>query len=124
MVIGMMRLSKYNLEDELQSMPEIIANISDDIFASELYAAFCNIIWVKKIDDTEERVIEILKGEYVSWSCSWRCAGGIISDLRDKVMNTKTDYMNWYCNGNEGTVSERVKEILALYHWYPEEWPD
>jgi hypothetical protein len=29
-----------------------------------------------------------------TWSCSWRYAGGIISDMQEKG-----DYIDWYCSG-------------------------
>ena len=77
-----------------------------DEYCKALYAAMCNMGW-QRIE-----VIPILKDEY--WSCSWRAAGRIVSELREEG-----DYMHWYCSGGEGTVAEVIREDLAKLGWQP-----
>ena len=53
----------------------------------------------EKIDDT--------------FSCSWRYAGGLIAQIRSKGEN----YLDFYCSGNEGKVSEEIKKDLNEMGW-------
>jgi hypothetical protein len=62
---------------------------ASDSYAQNLYAAMCNRDF-QKLD-----IIPILKDQ--KWSCSWRYAGGIIADMRQKG-----DYIDWYCSGMGG----------------------
>lgn len=76
---------KADLEHDLFSC-EYIRNKckQSDIYSQNLYSAMCNNLFYK---DTDE------------WSCSWRMAGGIVADLRDKGET----YTDWYCSGILGT---------------------
>jgi hypothetical protein len=79
-----------NLEYDLRSTDWILKKAqSDEVYAQNLYAAMCNNEF-QKLDTWP-----ILKGE--TWSCSWRHAGGIISDMLEKG-----DYIDWYCSGIRG----------------------
>ncbi|HEY3828443.1 MAG TPA: hypothetical protein VGL57_04525 [Solirubrobacteraceae bacterium] len=80
---------------------------TEDGFASELYAALCNMQW--RHPQQSELV-----------SMSWRCAGGEVADLAGRG----EDYLDYYCSGNEGTVSRRVGEAMAALGWTPVPWPD
>jgi hypothetical protein len=46
----------------------------------------------------------ILKEEY--WTASWRAAGGIVAELRNKG----EDYMDYYCSGMKGGLSYDTKD--------------
>ena len=46
------------------------------------------------------------------WSCSWRYAGGIIAHMR-----REGDYIDWYCAGDEGTVTGEIKEDFKQLGW-------
>jgi hypothetical protein len=37
--------------------------------------------------------------------------------------NTNEDYIDWYCSGNEGNVSEEIEADLKALGWTPVEWP-
>jgi hypothetical protein len=128
---------KNNMEYDLRTTDWILKKVREsDIYAQNLYAAMCNMQFVKL------EVIPILKEE--RWSCSWRHSGGIIAD-----MQVKGDYIDWYCSGMgglsmqwdedketfeqwqvrtkyvpEGTVTEEIKEDLKKLGWVPIEWPD
>jgi hypothetical protein len=78
---------KNNLEYDLRSTDWIVEKAkADETYAQNLYAALCNNEFQKL------EVIPILKNQ--KWSCSWRYAGGIISDMREQG-----DYIDWYCSG-------------------------
>ena len=82
--------------------------VTDDGFADELYAAMCNVGWLK----TQTGAADATP---VPWSCSWRSSGGIVADLRNKG----EEYLDFYCLGREGQVSQRVAQALAELGWFP-----
>ena len=128
---------KNNMEYDLRSTPWILDKVrASDSYAQNLYAAMCNMQFVKL------EVLPILKEE--RWSASWRHSGGIIADMQEKG-----DYIDWYCSGmgglsmqwdedketfeewqvrtdyvTEGTVTEEIREDLKKLGWVPVEWPD
>jgi hypothetical protein len=79
-----------NMEYHLLTTDWILEKVqTSDSYAQNLYAAMCNRDF-QKLD-----IIPILKDQ--KWSCSWRYAGGIIADMRQKG-----DYIDWYCSGMGG----------------------
>ena len=87
---------------------------NSEVYSQNLYAALCNNQFCKK-----DAIFEILKEEY--YSCSWRYAGGIISDIRGHG-----DYLDWYCSGigiaepdhvGEGYITEEVLQDLNKIGW-------
>ena len=94
---------KNNMEYDLRSSKELCDKVkASDNYAQNLYAAMCNMDWQSR------EFWQEMKGE--TWSCSWRHAGGIISDMQEKG-----DYIDWYCsgigntelgNGLDGTVPD------------------
>jgi len=127
-----------DLVENIYQSNEILTKIrSNDSYAQNLYAAFCNMRWQKL------EILPILKEEY--WSASWRSAGGIVAQFRNKG----EDYMDYYCSGMggfaafddqtdeeakeqfdaqgyvpEGTVTDEIREDLKKIGWIPSEWPD
>jgi hypothetical protein len=99
---------RRSMEHDMMSANWLIEKVkaNNNSYANQLYAAMCNMGW-QRMD-----VFPILKDEY--WSCSWRYAGGIISRLRDEG-----DYLDWYCSGNEGTVTDEIRADLAKIGWQP-----
>lgn len=89
----------------LQTLAPRVA--ADDGFARELYAALCNMQWRLRTG-----------GELVSMS--WRSAGATVAGLAGRG----ECYMDYYCSGSEGTVSERIGEALGALGWMPVPWPD
>lgn len=80
---------KYSLELDLKQSSSIVEKVkNNDVYAQNLYAALCNNDFQKK------DVWAILSN--TTWSCSWRYAGGIISDIRNNG-----SYIDWYCSGIE-----------------------
>ena len=78
---------KYNMEYDLRSTQWIVDKVKgDDVYAQQLYASMCNN------DFTKNDVWPILTEK--KWSCSWRHAGGVIADMKEKG-----DYIDWYCSG-------------------------
>jgi hypothetical protein len=85
---------KNNLEYDLRSTKWICDKAKDsDAYAQNIYAALCNQDWQRN------DVWPLLKGEV--YSCSWRYAGGIVADMCEQG-----DYMDWYCSGIKGELSE------------------
>jgi hypothetical protein len=122
---------KNNMEYDLRSSKEMCDKVkAGDAYAQNLYAAMCNMTWQSR------EFWQELKGE--TWSCSWRHAGGIISDMREEG-----DYINWYCSGignaelgngltgangtgyvPEGTVTEEIELDLNRLGWRPVPYKD
>lgn len=90
-----------NLEFDLRSTEWICDKVKESrVYAQHLYAALCNNSFQRN------DMLPILKDQ--RWSCSWRYAGGIVSDMREEG-----DYINWYCSG-----------ILGVDELTPEEFND
>ena len=84
-----------NMEYDLRSTPWICDKVKeDDVYAQNLYAAMCNNEFQRN------DMMPILKDQ--KWGCSWRHAGGIISDMQEKG-----DYIDWYCSGIKNTPIEQ-----------------
>lgn len=124
-----------DLRQDVWQSNELLNKIrTRDDYAQNVYAAMCNMRW-QPLD-----VFPILKDEH--WSCSWRCAGGLVAEWQGKG-----DYMNWYCSGMggvggyddpeeqtvsegltkskyvpEGTVTDEIREDFAKLGWSPREW--
>ena len=81
---------------------------TDDAFAHELYGALCNMRW-RRGDADREPV-----------SMSWRYAGGVVSHLACKG----GCYLDYYCSGNEGVVSARIRDALGALGWITAPWPE
>ena len=93
---------KDNLEYDLRTTEWIIEKSkSDKVYAQHLYAALCN----QKFQKND--VWPILTEK--KWSCSWRHAGAVISDMREEG-----DYMDWYCSGiqNDDAIDDEVFQNL------------
>lgn len=100
-------------QDDFQAFEVALRTLSDrvrtdDTFARELYAALCNMRWRRDGSETEPV------------SMSWRYAGGVIAHLACKG----ECYLDYYCSGNEGKVSEQVREALGGLGWIPDPWPE
>jgi hypothetical protein len=109
--------AEYNLEYDLRTTDWILDKVrADDVYAQNLYAAMCNNDF-QRLD-----VYPILANQV--WSCSWRHAGGIISDMRESG-----DYIDWYCSGifdegqnasgkvAESDVTEEIESDLQRLGW-------
>jgi len=81
------------------------SKVQDINYANALYASMCNMKWLDHVTNEE-------------WSCTWRYSGDIVAQLR----NNNEDYMDFYCNGNEGTVREDVLKDLHELGWSPKPW--
>lgn len=104
-----------NLEQDLMDNQELKDKLRKDRgYAVDLYRALCNMQWFY---GTEQMAKEPREREV--WTCSWRYAGGMIAQLRCQ----NEDYMDFYCSGNEGTVTQEVREDLADLGWFHQEWP-
>ena len=88
-----------SLERDLASSLRIMGLCRSDAFATLLYAALCNTTWRHAATDMD-------------WHCSWRSAGGVLAHIRGEG-----DYLDWYCNGGEGIVDERVLAEIEQLGW-------
>ena len=83
----------------------------DTEFAQAMYAALCNQEWRMK------------KFPWGKYGCSWRYAGGLIAQIRDRDEN----YMDYYCSGitkdnstvPEGVVTNEVLKAMNDLGWKP-----
>ena len=114
------------MEHDIKNSHEVITLCKNHDIAVEFYQALCNMRW-RKIPSLppDELVVEKLKGnEPDVWSCSWRFAGAIIADIRNSHHSTREDYMDFYCSGNEGTVTDTVRDCFKNLGWEPYPWED
>lgn len=96
--------TRDNLEYDLRTSDVIAAKCANRNYARRLYSALCNNRFQRN------DVWPILQDKY--WTCSWRYAGGIISDILQEG-----DYLDWYCGGDEGLVSDEVRQDLFALGW-------
>jgi hypothetical protein len=102
---------KNNMEYDMRTADWMVAKTrASEAYAQNLYAAMCNQ------DFQKNEVWPVLKNE--TWSASWRSAGGIVADMRGEG-----DYMDWYCSGIQGEISEQERaemtaEQIDRHHWY------
>jgi hypothetical protein len=87
-----------NLETDLMSSVRIAELVQDRRFAEDLYRALCNTSWFRNGKE---------------WDCTWRMAGGIVADLRDRG----EEYIDFYCSGGEGNVTTEVAAEFAQLGW-------
>jgi hypothetical protein len=118
-----------NLEYDLRTTEWIVDKArASQTYAQHIYAALCNTQWQRR------DVMPILQDQW--WSCSWRHAGGIVSDICGKG-----DYIDWYCSGigeglgngdidgtkgyvPEGTVTTEIESDFLKLGWQWREWPN
>lgn len=91
---------RQTLEYALRTSDELCAKVAaKDSYAQNLYAALCNNDFSK---------------DGVSFFCSWRAAGRIVANMRQKG-----DYIDWYCSGiipDDGeNLTEQTKERIKNY---------
>lgn len=129
---------KNSMEYDLLTTDWILEKVRrDDSYAQNLYAAMCNMRFVRR------EMFPYLRQDPNRdlWSASWRYAGGIIADMQQKG-----DYIDWYCSGMgglathdveegdaymakqkyvpEGTVTEEIEADLLKLGWIPVPWED
>lgn len=106
-----------NLENDMHNASWFVDKvIESDVYAQNLYAALCNNEFVN-VRNTFDIIIQ--RG---NWSCSWRAAGGIVSELRQCG-----DYLDWYCSGSqvddgyvsEGIITPEIRGDLLRLGWIP-----
>jgi hypothetical protein len=96
--------------------------IDSDTYAQNLYASMCNNVFQK--NDVWPRLADL------TWSCSWRYAGGIIAGIRKQG-----DYMDWYCSGiggsgngdtyvNESVITDEIRQDLFAIGWTVEPYDE
>jgi hypothetical protein len=131
---------KNNMEYDLLTTDWILEKVrSSKSYAQNLYAAMCNMRFVRKdlfpyLRQDPDRDL---------WSASWRSAGGIIADMRQQG-----DYIDWYCSGMgglnrefegdetneqwqkrtgyvpESVITEEIEADLLKLGWIPVPWED
>jgi hypothetical protein len=103
---------------------EVITLLADRDIAVDFYNALSNMQWSKNmVLPEEDLIIEKLMGvDTTIWSASWRSAGAIIADIRTKHYNLYEDYMDYYCSGGEGQVTNLVRDCFDKMGWKPKEW--
>ena len=129
-----------NLEYDLRSTKWILEKArASESYAQNLYAAMCNMRFVRK------ELFPYLRQDPDKdlWSASWRSAGGIVADMLERG-----DYIDWYCSGMgglnreydgdetneqwqartgyvpEGTVTKEIEQDLFKLGWIPVPWND
>jgi hypothetical protein len=122
-----------NLSRDIENCEWIRNKIrSDEKYAQNVYSALCNIVWYKM------EFLPTLKGDN-EWTCTWRWAGGFVSDIRKGI--GAGDYMEYYCSGigaglgngdedgtkgyvGESVVTEEVENDFKTIGWQWKHWPE
>jgi hypothetical protein len=129
-----------SLEYDLLTTDWILEKVrSSESYAQNLYAAMCNMRFVKK--DLFPYLRQDPDKDLVSYS--WRYAGGIVADMRQQG-----DYIDWYCSGMgglnreyegdetneqwqkrtgyvpESVITEEIEADLLKLGWIPVPWDD
>jgi hypothetical protein len=112
---------KRDLEKDIKDSFMAEKGRDNDLYCQHLYAALCNNDFVPL------ETMAVLSEEY--WSCSWRYAGGIASDIKAGTIDGG-HYMEYYCSGltsdkydspkcyaGEGEVREEIREDLSKIGW-------
>jgi hypothetical protein len=129
-----------NMEYDLLTTDWILEKVrASESYAQNLYAAMCNMRFVRK------ELFPYLRQDPDKdlWSRSWRSAGGIVADMRQEG-----DYIDWYCSGmgglsgydknsetyeewqnrtkfvSESVITEEIEEDLLKLGWIPVPWDD
>lgn len=110
-----------NLEEDIVACEWMVKKVIDsDTYAQNLYAVMCNNTFQK--NDVWPRLADL------TWSCSWRYAGGIIANIRKQG-----DYMDWYCSGiggavgayvNESVITDEIRQDLFSIGWTVEPYDE
>lgn len=104
-------MRNFNLERDLVNNNTVRQLVqTDEVFAQELYAALCNMQFIHTDMNSPNE-------EY--WACSWRASGDIVAGIDA----TGGSYMDYYCSGNEGHITERIQTILRDMGWSGRPWP-
>ena len=70
-------------------------------FGCELWSALANVEWFHDDDETK-----------TGCRYSFREAGSVVAS-----MLVKSNYIDWYCSGPDGTVSESIAKAMASKGW-------
>lgn len=90
-----------NMEYDLRNTKWICDKAkANEYYAQNIYAAICNNDFIKN------DVWPILTDK--RWSASWRSAGGIVANMIEKG-----DYIDWYCSGIRGELSDEEYENMT-----------
>jgi hypothetical protein len=101
-VINIFMNPVFNLERDIRRTWWMVEKVrSSDVYAQNLYAAFCNNEFAPK------DIWGILKN--VKWSCSWRYAGTMVAEIRED-----SDFNDWYCSGIQLTNQLFVPESIIV----------
>jgi hypothetical protein len=74
-----------------------------------VYRAWCNVAWVPTGSPHQTWADAHDDLDWDAFSLSWRSAGEYVATLRDRGES----YMDFYCSGREGQVSDRVRQAMA-----------
>lgn len=97
-------MSQPNLELDLLRNIALCERVQTDrTFAQSLYAALCN-------NEFHHAALD------EPWGCTWRAAGEIVADME----NIGGNYMDYYCSGKEGHVTEELRRIFMEMGWNPQ----
>lgn len=112
-----------DLADEMAFDKIVITYLGDIEAARDFYRALSNMRWRKNGLDEEDLILDRLKGVRSDvCSYSWGGAAWIIADIRNTHYNAGEDYIDFYCSGNEGHVTDLVRECFERMGWFPLPW--
>ena len=103
----------FNLERDIRRTWWMVDRIRhDDVYAQNMYAAFCNNVY------GPYDVWAILKN--ITWSCGWLYASNMIGEISER------HFGDWYCSGvqlynpdyvPESVVTPAIRQDLETIGW-------
>jgi hypothetical protein len=115
------------LYDAMLKHPTVTRYISEDQFCKDIYSNV--ILDLDKMNLSEEDRKEMFRwamqeDDALDASMSFRSAGGFVADLRNDLIGTSEDYMDWYCSQGEGYLSATIEAIYDEFGIKWSEWRD
>lgn len=77
--------------------------------AEDVYRSLCNVGWALESSPAKSYGdINLLGVDRSAIAYSWRAAGALVADL----VGEGEDYLDYYCVGREGTITDEIRSLF------------
>lgn len=102
--------------------PDVVKYANDQEFMIEIYQSLTNTyaiadpeLLLKDCSEADKELVFVSAiesgNDMFDVSRSFRSAGGFVAMIRNHILGTSEEYMDWYCSGPESYLSERIALI-------------